>query len=64
MIFQGKYIICIKICIYNKVTEQVKYLSYYITYESDKNITEKVKNYNRAMGVINQVFKPSLVQIH
>jgi hypothetical protein len=38
------------------------YIGYYITYEHGNNIREKVPNYNAAMGIINQVFKPNLAQ--
>jgi hypothetical protein len=41
-----------------------KYLCYYVTCESEKDIPERILNHNRAMGVIIQVFKPSLVQKH
>jgi hypothetical protein len=40
----------------------VKYLSYGITYENEKDITETVPNYSRAVGVVGKVFKPSLVE--
>jgi hypothetical protein len=66
MAFKGKEHICSKICVYDKPTEQVtsfKYLGYNI-YEKDIDITTKILNYNRATGIINQVFKPSLVQKH
>jgi hypothetical protein len=33
-------------------------------YENEKDITEKIANFNQAMGVINQVFKPNLIQKH
>jgi hypothetical protein len=33
-------------------------------YENEKDITEKILNYNRAIAIINQKFKPNLVKIH
>jgi hypothetical protein len=36
----------------------------YISYENDIDISTKILNYNRAMGIINQILKPSLVQKH
>jgi hypothetical protein len=35
-----------------------------ISYEKDVDISTKILNYNRAMGTINLIFKPSLVQEH
>jgi hypothetical protein len=63
--FKGKEHIRSKICVYDKPVEQVssfKHLGYNISYEKDINISMKILNYNRAMGIINQIFKPSLVQ--
>jgi hypothetical protein len=65
MVFKGKEHIRNKICVYNKPIEQVssfKYLGYKISYEEDVDISAKILNYNRTMGTINQIFKPSLVQ--
>jgi hypothetical protein len=67
MDFKGNEHIHSKICIYDKHTEQVSsfiYLSYNISYEKDIDISTKILNYNRAMGIINEIFKPSLVQKH
>jgi hypothetical protein len=66
MAFKRKEHIRSKICVYDKHIEQVpsfKYLGY-ISYEKDVDISTKILNYNRAMGIINQTFKPSLVQKH
>jgi hypothetical protein len=64
MAFKGKEHIRSKICVYDKPKEQVssfKYLGYNISYENDVDISAKTLNFNRAMGIINQIFKPSLV---
>jgi hypothetical protein len=36
-------------------------LGYYITYENEKDTAEKITNFNQAMGVIKQVFKPKVI---
>jgi hypothetical protein len=62
MAFRGKEHIRSKICFYDKPIVQVssfKYLGYNISYEKDVDISTKILNYNRAMGIINQIFKPS-----
>jgi hypothetical protein len=67
MAFKGKEHIHSKICVYDKPIEQVssfQYLSYNISYERDIDISTKILNYNRAMGIICQISKPSLVQKH
>jgi hypothetical protein len=67
MAFKGKEHIYSKICVYDKPIEQVssfKYLGYNISYEKYVDISTKILNYNRAMGIINHIFKPSLVQKH
>jgi hypothetical protein len=67
MVCKGKEHIRSKICVYAKPIQQVssfKYLGYNISYEKDVNISTKILNYNRAMGIINQIFKPSLVHKH
>jgi hypothetical protein len=67
MAFVGKQHIRSKICVFDKPIEQVssfKYLSYNISYEKDVNISTKILNYNRAVGIINLILKPSLVQKH
>jgi hypothetical protein len=65
MALKGKEHVRSKICVYDKPVEQVssfKYLGYNISYEKDVDLSTKILNYNRAMGIINQIFKPSLVQ--
>jgi hypothetical protein len=59
--FAAKFVFTIK------PTEQVssfKYICYNISYEKDVDISTKILNYNRVMGIIDQIFKPSLVQKH
>jgi hypothetical protein len=65
--FKGKEDIHSKICVYDKPIEQVSsftYIGYNISYEKNVVISTKILNYNRAMGIINQIFKPFLVQKH
>ncbi|KAJ4449257.1 hypothetical protein ANN_00654 [Periplaneta americana] len=63
----GKEPVRSKICINNMIIEQVKnfsYLGHQISYEEEKDLNEKIIKFNRAMGIINQIFKPTLVQKH
>jgi hypothetical protein len=67
MAFKQKEHIHSKIYVYDKPTEQefsFEYLGYNISYEKDVDISTKILNFNRAMGIINQIFKLSLVQKH
>jgi hypothetical protein len=67
MAFQGKDPIYSNTCIYNKVIKQVNcfiYLCYNIKYENENVIAEKILIYNRAVGIMNQMFKTNLVQKH
>jgi hypothetical protein len=67
MAFKGKEHIRSKIYVYSKRKEQVssfKYLGYNISYEKDADISTKILNYNGVMGIINQIFKSTLVQKH
>jgi hypothetical protein len=64
--FKGKEHIRSKICVYDKPIEQVssfKYLGYNI-YEKNIDISIRILNYKRAVAIISQTFKPSLVQNH
>jgi len=66
MVFQQIGSLCSKICVYNKLTEQVnclKYLVYYITYENKKNYIKITLNISRTMEKLDQVLKPYVVQI-
>ncbi|KAJ4431805.1 hypothetical protein ANN_20410 [Periplaneta americana] len=65
MAFLGKEPVRSKIFINNKIIEQVKnfrYLGYQTSYEEEKDLNEKIIKFNRA--IINQIFKPTLVQKH
>jgi hypothetical protein len=56
-----------KICINNKMLEQVKtftYLGCTLSYEGEKDMPSKISKFVKTIGVINQVFKPSFVQKH
>jgi hypothetical protein len=55
------------VCFYSKVLEQVncfKCHGYSIRYKNEEDISEKILNYIRAMGIMNQIFKPNLVQMY
>jgi hypothetical protein len=67
MAFSGKYPVRTKICINNKMLEKVNtfnYLGCTLSYEGEKNMPSKISKFVKTIGVINQVFKPSLVQQH
>jgi hypothetical protein len=67
MAFQMKSPIHSRICIYSIVVEQVNcsyYPGYYITEVKATLFSMNIQNYIRAMGMINQMFKPNLVQMH
>ena len=56
-----------KICINNKLLERVNafnYLGYKLSFIEEIDIPEKIIKFNRTMGIINKVLKPSLVQRH
>jgi hypothetical protein len=58
-----------KICIRpnNKTLKQQKtfnYLGYNISYEGEKELNIKASNFVKVLGIINQIFKPSLVSRH
>jgi hypothetical protein len=67
MAFSGKDHVRSKICINNKTLEQVNtfnYLGCILSYEREKDMPSKISKFVKTIGVINQVFKPSLVQQH
>jgi hypothetical protein len=67
MAFSGKDPVRSKICINNKTLEQVNifnYLGCILSYDGEKDMPSKISKFIRTIGVINQVFKPSLVQQH
>jgi hypothetical protein len=56
-----------KICINNKTLKQqntFNCLGYNISYEGEKGLNIKAANVVRVLGIINQIFKPSLVSRH
>jgi hypothetical protein len=56
-----------KICINNKTLKQqniFNYFGYNISYEGEKNLNIKTANFVKVLGIINQIFKPSLVSRH
>jgi hypothetical protein len=67
MAFSGKDPVRSKSCINNKTLEQVNtfnYLGCTLSYEGEKDMPSKLSKFVQTIGVINQVFKPSLVQRH
>lgn len=67
MAFIGDNPIRNKICINNHIIEQVNsftYLEYNLIYNEEKDMDNKITKFNRALSIINQVFKSSLVQRH
>jgi hypothetical protein len=56
-----------EICINNKALKQqnaFNYLGYNMSYEGEKDLNIKVTNFVKVLGIINQIFKPSLVSRH
>ena len=67
MAFCGKDPVPSKICINNQILERVnvfKYLGFNLSFLEDLDISEKITRYNKSIGIINSVMKPSLVQKH
>jgi hypothetical protein len=67
MAFSGKDPVRSKICINNEMPKQVNtfnYLGCILSYESEKVMPSKISTFLKTIRVINQVFKPSLVQYH
>jgi hypothetical protein len=65
--FLGKNPVRSKICVNNKMLEQVntfKYLGCSLSCEGEKDMPSKISKFAKTIRVINQVFKPSLVQQH
>jgi hypothetical protein len=64
MAFRGMEPIRSKMCIINKTLKQqntFNYLGYNISYGGEKDLNIKVANFVKVLGIINQIFKPSLV---
>jgi hypothetical protein len=67
MAFRGMEPIRSKICINNKTLKQqnsFNYVGYNISYEGEKDLNIKTANFVKGLGIINQIFKPSLVSRH
>lgn len=67
MSFCGKFPVPSKICLNNKIIERVNtftYLGYTLSPYDEVDIAEKICKYNKTMGIINKIMKPSLVQRH
>jgi hypothetical protein len=67
MDFRGMEPIRSKICINDKTLKQrntFNYVGYNISYEEEKDLNIKVANFVKVLGIINQIFKPSLVSRH
>ena len=60
MSFKGRDPVRTKIVIHNKITEQVKIINYLgnVSYEKEMDIDNKLHNYLKITGIINNVFKP------
>jgi hypothetical protein len=64
MAFKGRKPVRSKICINNKILEQVhtfSYLGYYLSFEEEKKLNMKITNFLKITDIINQIFKPNLV---
>jgi hypothetical protein len=67
MAFRGMEPIRNKICINNKILKQLiifNYFRYNIPYEGEKDLNITTLNFVKVLGIINQIFKPSLVSRH
>jgi hypothetical protein len=67
MAFRGMEPIRSKMCINNKTLKQqntFNYLGHSISYEGEKDLNIKAANFVKVLGIINQIFKPSLISIH
>jgi hypothetical protein len=67
MAFTGMEPIRSKACINNKTLKQqntFNYLGYNISYEGEKDMNIKAANFIKVLGIISQIFKPSLVSTH
>lgn len=67
MAFWGKKLVWNKICLGNSTLEQVnsfKYLRYTLSSLTESGIQLKIQNYDRALRIINQVYKTTEVQNH
>jgi hypothetical protein len=65
--FRRKEPVRSKICINNRILERVNTLDYLecnIPYEREKNFNMKITNFDKAVGITAQIFKPLLVARH
>jgi hypothetical protein len=65
MAFLGQNPIRCKIIVGNKCLQQVKnfkYLGCEISCENEKDLQQKVENFSQILGILNNAFKPTLVQ--
>jgi hypothetical protein len=60
--FKGKTPFSVKFVFTTKLLKRLTVLN--IANENGKDITEKIINYNRAIGMINQLLKSNLAQKH
>jgi hypothetical protein len=54
-----------QVVVYNKCLQLVKnfqYPSYEISCENEKNIQQKLANFDQILGILNNIFKPTMVQ--
>jgi hypothetical protein len=60
MAFKGRDPVRTKIVIDNKIVEQVKLFNYLgnISYEREMDIDNKLNNYLKITGILNNVFRP------
>jgi hypothetical protein len=61
MAFAGKEPVRSKICVNGKILEQVNTFNY-LGCEGERDMEVKISKFVKATGVINSIFKPSLVQ--
>jgi hypothetical protein len=67
MAIRGMEPIRSKICMNNKTLKQqntFNYLGYNMSYEGEKDLNIKAANFVKVLGIINQIFRPSLVSRH
>jgi hypothetical protein len=67
MAFSGKDPVRSKICTNVKTLQQVNtfnYLGFTLSYEGETDMSSKISKFVKTIRVINQVFKPSLIQQH
>jgi hypothetical protein len=58
MAFKGRDPVRTKIVVDNKIIEQVKLFNYLTIYEKELDIDNKLHNYLKITGILNNVFRP------